>query len=207
MKFTTTAVVATFAAVAAAQDLSLFPTCAISCLLTGIKSTTCSVTDIKCACNASAFRDASASCFQTSCQGDDLQKAITGAYKQCQEVGVTIPTTLPGSGPASTSSAVESSTTATVAPSSTSVSASESTATASAPASYSVPESSSIASTVSTASASASAPASYSAKPSTTASGNSSTTVPTPPANTNGAASFVASGALAAVGVVAALFL
>ncbi|KAM5545257.1 hypothetical protein V8D89_001368 [Ganoderma adspersum] len=66
---------------AAAQDgLSA---CAINCLLTGIPSSGCSLTDTTCLCASTAFHDSVASCLESSCTADDITAVLAFEATEC----------------------------------------------------------------------------------------------------------------------------
>ncbi|KAI5851215.1 hypothetical protein DFP73DRAFT_144558, partial [Morchella snyderi] len=92
-----------------AQSLSDLPSCALSCLTTGLAATDCSITDFKCACSNTAFVSGSATCIQDACPEADRQKALAAAGALCASAGVTIPTTFPASGSTPATSAASSS--------------------------------------------------------------------------------------------------
>ncbi|KAI9769613.1 MAG: hypothetical protein M1839_003615 [Geoglossum umbratile] len=56
-----------------AQDLSALPTCAQSCAISGISSTGCGITDLKCICSAQAFLTSVGTCTTAACSAADLQ--------------------------------------------------------------------------------------------------------------------------------------
>ncbi|OQV07605.1 CFEM domain-containing protein isoform 1 [Cladophialophora immunda] len=61
-----------FLHLAASQDLSTLPTCAVSCALNAISSTGCATTDAACICQASSFLSGVYSCISTACNATDI---------------------------------------------------------------------------------------------------------------------------------------
>jgi len=104
------------------QNLNAFPTCSQTCLLTGIQSTSCSLTDFKCACESSAFISSSTSCIKSSCDTADQAQASNAAVALCSSEGVSVsipPVTTAGTAPTTTPAAGGGATTTPSAPAQT----------------------------------------------------------------------------------------
>ncbi|KAI1622295.1 CFEM domain-containing protein [Exophiala viscosa] len=88
--------------VAASQDLSGLPSCAVNCAVGAIGTTGCALTDFHCICSATTFLSGVETCIQGACNATDQQATIQFAEKFCLSGNVTI--TVPA-GTATTSSA------------------------------------------------------------------------------------------------------
>jgi len=85
---------------AASQDLSSLPTCAVSCAVNAIGSTGCAVTDALCICQATSFLSGVQTCISTACNATDQAATLQFALQFCSSAGVTITLpTAPGSVP------------------------------------------------------------------------------------------------------------
>ncbi|KAH0613998.1 uncharacterized protein H6S33_005884 [Morchella sextelata] len=169
-----------------AQSLSDLPSCALTCLTTGLAATSCSITDFKCACSNTAFVSGSATCIQGSCPEADQQKALSAAGALCSAAGVTIPTTFPASGSTPATSAASSS--AAVSSSAAATTTATATATTTAAVSSSAaPVSSGTVESFPTVIASGSSTLTTSAVPSASATGNLTSSASVPVQTTNAA--------------------
>ncbi|PVI05437.1 hypothetical protein DM02DRAFT_650774 [Periconia macrospinosa] len=92
-------------AVAAGQSITDIPSCALTCLTTGVQNLGCGLTDFKCSCEKSKdLTPALTSCVQSACPStDDQQKVVTVVTSLCKQAGVDI------SSPSSASSVAASS--------------------------------------------------------------------------------------------------
>ncbi|KIW12384.1 hypothetical protein PV08_09661 [Exophiala spinifera] len=104
---------------AATQDLSSLPPCALTCATGAIGSTGCALTDVKCICTATTFLSGVETCIQGACDQADQQATLQFAVQFCASANVTIP--LPS---ASANSSVPATTPAPTATSSASVASS-----------------------------------------------------------------------------------
>ncbi|OQV07606.1 CFEM domain-containing protein isoform 3 [Cladophialophora immunda] len=95
-----------FLHLAASQDLSTLPTCAVSCALNAISSTGCATTDAACICQASSFLSGVYSCISTACNATDIAATLQFAETFCGQAGVsiTLPTASATAGPTFTPS-------------------------------------------------------------------------------------------------------
>ncbi|KIX95851.1 uncharacterized protein Z520_08559 [Fonsecaea multimorphosa CBS 102226] len=91
---------------AASQDLSSLPTCAVSCALTAISSTGCQATNATCVCEASSFLTGVYSCIQGACNATDIAATLQFAESYCGSAGIsiTLPTASATAGPTFTPS-------------------------------------------------------------------------------------------------------
>jgi len=112
MRFLTLAAVGVSALLqlAAAQDLSSLPSCAVTCAINAIGATGCATTDAKCICTATSFLSGVQTCISTACNATDQAATLAFAQQFCGSAGVTItlPTAAassPAAGPTFTSSA------------------------------------------------------------------------------------------------------
>lgn len=74
------AVASIFAAAAAAQDIGDIPTCATSCLLEALESTSCSIEDQDCWCSEyDTLRSTAQSCLESEsdCSDDEVQGTLS----------------------------------------------------------------------------------------------------------------------------------
>ncbi|KAH9811980.1 secreted protein [Melampsora americana] len=87
------------------QDLSGLPTCAQTCLVTALSTSSggCSPTDFVCLCKSTAFEEGSAKCFISSCSDGDTVAAGNWALKTCAALGVALQ--IPGFSGSATSAA------------------------------------------------------------------------------------------------------
>ncbi|PIL29535.1 hypothetical protein GSI_08343 [Ganoderma sinense ZZ0214-1] len=67
----------------ASAQLDGLSACAINCLLTGIPSSGCSLTDTTCLCASTAFHDAVATCLETNCTADDITAVLAFEATEC----------------------------------------------------------------------------------------------------------------------------
>lgn len=142
-------IVAALAAVASAQDISIFPSCSLPCILNAISTATnCQATDYPCVCkNMDALTAAATSCVVQAC-GIDVATGMLSSpcdrpiYLECGPLTVPVGTVLPatkqfcasvdtsgGSSSSSSAAAVTSSTTQSATEVSTSTSIQSSTST------------------------------------------------------------------------------
>ncbi|KAJ2975344.1 hypothetical protein NQ176_g5573 [Zarea fungicola] len=110
---------------AAAQDLSGIPTCALGCITKVIPSSACSLTDVKCFCNAekqAQIQNLAGNCLNEACTAAELIKAENATKSICAELTSTAPATVTvtaGSSSSSSASSSSASTTGTNASNST----------------------------------------------------------------------------------------
>ncbi|KAI6362340.1 hypothetical protein MCOR25_006215 [Pyricularia grisea] len=84
--------VAAFAAMATAQDISQLPFCALSCFITNSSVSGCSsVLNFACSCASTAYFDAVTACAQNSCSAADQATTRAWAVATCNSVGVPLP--------------------------------------------------------------------------------------------------------------------
>ncbi|GAB1314814.1 Hemoglobin and hemoglobin-haptoglobin-binding protein-like protein [Madurella fahalii] len=89
MKYTTV-LAAGLAAVASAQDIGLFPQCALQCIMTAISTgTPCDLTDFACVCeNREELTTAATPCVIEECGEDVAQNEVLPATEEfCSQVG------------------------------------------------------------------------------------------------------------------------
>ncbi|KIW72544.1 hypothetical protein PV04_00729 [Phialophora macrospora] len=101
--------ISTLLHLAASQDLSSLPSCAVTCALNAIGATGCAATDAACVCSATTFLTSVQSCISTACNATDQAATLAFAQQYCGSAGITItlPTasaSAPAAGPTSTSS-------------------------------------------------------------------------------------------------------
>ncbi|KAK6542838.1 hypothetical protein TWF694_006779 [Orbilia ellipsospora] len=101
MKFSTVLLAAGAITTTYAQ-LSAFPSCALSCLVSGISSSGCSATDYKCTCSSSAFLTTSTTCIKGACSTADQDAARTAAINLCNSVGIDVSGQIPPVGGSTT---------------------------------------------------------------------------------------------------------
>ncbi|KAK4937071.1 hypothetical protein LTR10_022194 [Elasticomyces elasticus] len=121
--------------VAASQDLSGLPSCAVNCAVGAIGTTGCALTDVHCICTATTFLSGVETCIQGACNATDQQATIQFAEQFCLSGNVTI--TVPAAaGTAASSSAPMTSVAAstTAAPASTTAAMTMASSTTAAPA-------------------------------------------------------------------------
>ncbi|KAI1614145.1 hypothetical protein EDD36DRAFT_435297 [Exophiala viscosa] len=66
--------------VAASQDLSGLPSCAVNCAVGAIGTTGCALTDVHCICSATTFLSGVETCIQGACNATDQQGKTCPAY-------------------------------------------------------------------------------------------------------------------------------
>ncbi|KIW78295.1 hypothetical protein Z517_08130 [Fonsecaea pedrosoi CBS 271.37] len=96
---------------AASQDLSSLPACAVTCAVNAISSTGCAATDAACVCQASSFLTGVYTCISASCSADDIAATLQFAQQYCGSAGIsiTLPTASATAAPTSTPSSAASS--------------------------------------------------------------------------------------------------
>ncbi|KAH0844084.1 CFEM domain containing protein [Fonsecaea pedrosoi] len=96
---------------AASQDLSSLPACAVTCAVNAISSTGCAATDAACVCQASSFLTGVYTCISGSCSADDIAATLQFAQQYCGSAGIsiTLPTASATAAPTSTPSSAASS--------------------------------------------------------------------------------------------------
>ncbi|KAK7436690.1 hypothetical protein VKT23_018945 [Stygiomarasmius scandens] len=81
---------------ASASSVSLwkrqFPSCAMPCVASA-DTGSCVPTDNSCLCRSESFVNSTTECIESSCSGNDLQAALSGAQQLCAAVGVTLTST------------------------------------------------------------------------------------------------------------------
>ncbi|ETI28855.1 hypothetical protein G647_01307 [Cladophialophora carrionii CBS 160.54] len=101
--------ISTLLHLAASQDLSTLPSCAVTCALNAIGGTGCAATDAACVCSATSFLTDVQACISTACSAADQAATLAFAQQYCGSAGITItlPTasaSAPPAGPTFTSS-------------------------------------------------------------------------------------------------------
>ncbi|KAK1999633.1 CFEM domain-containing protein [Colletotrichum falcatum] len=87
------AVVALFASLVAAQDLSTLPDCSRPCFVDNLPLSGCaSQTDFACVCASTAYNNAVTSCVLGACESADVLATVDWANKTCTAAGVPIST-------------------------------------------------------------------------------------------------------------------
>ncbi|KAF8239081.1 hypothetical protein L208DRAFT_1386521 [Tricholoma matsutake] len=74
--------------VATAQTLFPLPQCALSCALSAIAGTGCTLTDVACICSSALFITSLNGCIGTACSPADQASTIAFAQQYCATAGV-----------------------------------------------------------------------------------------------------------------------
>ncbi|KAK7191189.1 hypothetical protein DPSP01_013524 [Paraphaeosphaeria sporulosa] len=80
------------ATLAAAQDLSDIPTCALSCFAIAVPASGCSLTDTTCQCTTGKdkIQESITKCIPDKCEAADIAKVAPAVAKLCAAAGITL---------------------------------------------------------------------------------------------------------------------
>ncbi|KAF5366599.1 hypothetical protein D9758_008974 [Tetrapyrgos nigripes] len=90
--FLSAALISLTSASSVSRRQSGLPDCAFTCISTA-DTGNCVRSDNDCLCRNQAFIDSTTQCIESSCSGNDLQAALSGAQQLCALVGVTLTST------------------------------------------------------------------------------------------------------------------
>ncbi|KAK3899678.1 hypothetical protein C8A05DRAFT_36688 [Staphylotrichum tortipilum] len=121
MKYTSAILALASAAAVSAQDISVFPECALPCIISAVGTTSCAATDFACVCkNMDAVKTGATPCVVDKCGVEKaLNEVLPATEKFCAAVGSNPPAATTKDTPAPTTAVT------TAAPAPTSTSASE----------------------------------------------------------------------------------
>ncbi|KAH6664727.1 hypothetical protein F5X68DRAFT_250202 [Plectosphaerella plurivora] len=88
--FTKTAILALFAGLVAAQDITLIPDCSRSCFIENIPTSGCTGIDFVCLCGSESYTPAVIACTVAACSEEDQAATLEWAVATCEAVGVPI---------------------------------------------------------------------------------------------------------------------